>query len=182
MVFQAYTTGYLITTAENVLLTGKRNPPIWLTLLTVFAALAALGGGVLILLLLKNGVKVGISNPDFSDLFVGILALLLTALFPATLAIKSFLRLENPVTIPRSSIMTVESDGAVVKLHATIKGGAKPAWFHLNTRCKEEADNIQFNLAVHAHGRLRCYPITFLPRHGQTVIYGKNEIRGPVQL
>lgn len=179
MVFQPYTTGYLITTAETILITGRRTPPPWLKLLTFFAAIAAVIGGVLVLLLLYNSTG---TPQDVSDTILGVIALLMTVLYPATVAIRSYLRLDNPITVPRSSLIAVEAQDAVVRVLATLKGGRKPGWLCFNTRCQEEAENIRLNLAVHAHGRLRCYPVTFLPQGALRAGADKASTRGPVQL
>jgi hypothetical protein len=116
MVFQPNTSGYLITTVETVLLTGKRNAPIWLAILTGLALLAVLAGGVILFLLLT--AKTG-HRSDVLDDYLGVAALLATFLFPIAAVIRAYLRLDNPIAIPRSSIVAVQRHGPTIVLQAT---------------------------------------------------------------
>lgn len=159
MIFQPYSTGFMITTVESVLFAGKRRPPTWLAFLTLLATGLVLVGGILLLILLKNSS----GSTDISEQFLGIVALLVTIMFPMNLVLRYYLRLENPITIHRSSILEIQRNGSTLMLLATLRNGTRPVRFVINTRSQEEAGNIEHNLTVHAHGRLRCYPITFLP-------------------
>jgi hypothetical protein len=170
MVFQPNTIGYLITTVETVLLTGKRNAPIWLAILTGLALLVVLAGGVMLFLLLT--AKTG-HRSDVLDDYLGVAALLAMFLFPIAAVIRAYLRLDNPITIPRSSIVAVQRHGPTIVLQATGQGQRRPTKYVFRTRCQDEARTIERNLIVRAHGRLRCYPITFLPLHPAAVNLSK---------
>lgn len=161
MIFQPFTTGYLITTTESIILTGKRTPPIWLTALMFLSTLLVLVGGILVLIL----VKVSTGHSDYVDTFLGVVALLVAILFPMNMVIRYYFRLENPITISRSDIHRIECQGAVLTLVASLCQGARPTTLVFNTRSQEEATTIEHNLTVHAHGRLRCYPVTFVPKN-----------------
>ena len=159
LVFQPYTNGYLITTVETLMLTGKRNPPIWLIILTAMATLVVLVGGIVLLMFYHTS-----GGPSSKmDTFLGTLALLVMILFPAFMVSQYYLQLENPITIHRESIKNVEHDGA--RLTILAKTAIKNNFIRLVllTRSEEEAMTIHRNLSVHTNGRLRVYPITYLP-------------------
>lgn len=160
MIFQPFTTGYLITTTESIILTGKRTPPLWLTALMFLSTLLVLIGGILVLLLVKGST----GHSDLVDTFLGVVALLVTILFPMNMVIRYFFRLENPITISRSNIHGITCYGAVLTLVVSLRHGARPVTLAFNTRSQDEAATIEHNLSVHAHGRLRCYPVTFVPK------------------
>jgi hypothetical protein len=157
-VFQPHTTGYLITTVETIQLTGKRKAPIWLIMLTGIAMVVVLVGGILLLLFYRAG-----KGPFILDTFFGILALLVIIISPAIFVARNYLRLENSFTILRASILAMDRDAATLSLFAKVAHMKKPIHFVLLTRSEEEAMTIERNLSVSANGRLRVYPITYLP-------------------
>ena len=171
--FQPNTNGYLITTAETVLLTGKRNPPIWLILFTLLALMVVLTGGILLLLFYNASVE----PAHKMDTFFGILALLVSTLFPTMLVARYYLQLENLITIHREGILAVECDGAHLTLLAQTALRKQPVRFILLTRAAEEALTIERNLCVRANGRLRVYPITFQHEKRLLTTLAQTEIR-----
>ncbi|HEY3380026.1 MAG TPA: hypothetical protein VGL77_21335 [Armatimonadota bacterium] len=136
--------------------------PFWLSVFTGLAIMLAIAGGVSLLVWMRT---VGYSGQqDLLQTFLGMVALLVTFLFPASLAIRYYLHLENPITIYRSSIREIHAKGSMLVLWATRGNSARIIRLAFNTRSPEEAKSIRSNLAVRAHGRLRVYPITFLPK------------------
>ena len=140
------------------MLTGKRTPPVWLILLTALAIIVVLIGGILLLIFLRNdgGVQ------DISETVLGVIALLIMILFPTFLVARYYLRLENPITILRSNISSLQSEGTHLKLQALLKDAKRPTTFMLETRSADEANTIISNINVRVNGRLRVYPITYL--------------------
>lgn len=140
------------------MLTGKRNPPTWLILLTAISTLVVLIGGILLLIFLRNdgGVQ------DISETVLGVIALLLMILLPTFLVARYYLSLENPISILRSNISELQCEGNRLTMRALLKGSNRPTTFMLETRSPEEANTIISNINVRANGRLRVYPVTYL--------------------
>ena len=147
---------------ETILFTGKRNPPVWLIVLTGLATIIVLIGGILLLIFLRGSYE----PVDVTETGLGVIALLLMILSPTVMVARYYLRLENPISIPRANIAMIESDGNRLTLRVTLKGTRRPTTFILETRSPEEANSIVSNINVRTNGRLRVYPVTFLPEQG----------------